>query len=197
MAWPLSPRRGLARRRPCRRRFRAISRRRFTTQTIRRAARANICRPHRRSPDHRVRLDEFHRVGNQRPESGHCADWRHARAAIHRQLHGPHHDRACAFPAGIVVPTHWDQFNVPYGFSQQHAIDRVQSFVQEVKAASPETRVIVPEHFKPIVIGRSQASIAASNHQKLIAVVTESLQPCGLDRHEDDHVWNELGDASV
>ena len=63
---------------------------------------------------------------------------------------------------GIVVPTHWDQFNVPYGFSQQHAIDRVQSFVQEVKAASPETRVIVPEHFKPIVIGRSQASIAAS-----------------------------------
>jgi L-ascorbate metabolism protein UlaG (beta-lactamase superfamily) len=53
-----------------------------------------------------------------------------------------------------VIPTHWDQFNVPYSFSQQHAVDRVQSFVQEIKVASPNTRVIVPEHFKPIVIAR-------------------------------------------
>jgi L-ascorbate metabolism protein UlaG (beta-lactamase superfamily) len=51
-----------------------------------------------------------------------------------------------------VLPTHWDQFNVPYGFSQQHAVDRVQSFVAEIKAVSPNTRVIVPEHFKPIVL---------------------------------------------
>jgi L-ascorbate metabolism protein UlaG (beta-lactamase superfamily) len=53
---------------------------------------------------------------------------------------------------GTVLPTHWDQFNVPYGFSQQHAVDRVQSFVQEIKAVSPNTRVIVPEHWKPVVI---------------------------------------------
>lgn len=61
--------------------------------------------------------------------------------------------RALGNPA-TVLPTHWDQFNVPYGFSQQHAVDRVQSFVQEIKAASPKTRVIVPEHFRPIVITR-------------------------------------------
>ncbi len=52
----------------------------------------------------------------------------------------------------LVLPTHWDAFNVPYGMSQQPAIDRVQSFVAEVKAASPRTRVIVPAYFQPIRI---------------------------------------------
>lgn len=50
----------------------------------------------------------------------------------------------------LVLPTHWDAFNVPYGMSQQPAIDRVQSFVAEVKAASPHTQVIVPKYFQPI-----------------------------------------------
>ena len=61
--------------------------------------------------------------------------------------------RALGHPR-TVVPTHWDQFNVPYGFSQTHAVQRLQSFVEEIKAVSPQTRVIVPEHFKPIVIAR-------------------------------------------
>lgn len=50
----------------------------------------------------------------------------------------------------LVLPTHWDRFNVPYSVSQQPAVDRLQSFLAEVKAASPDTRVIVPEYFKPI-----------------------------------------------
>jgi L-ascorbate metabolism protein UlaG (beta-lactamase superfamily) len=50
----------------------------------------------------------------------------------------------------LVLPTHWDRFNVPYSTSQQPAIERLQSFVAEVKAASPGTRVIVPEYFHPI-----------------------------------------------
>lgn len=50
----------------------------------------------------------------------------------------------------LVLPTHWDAFNVPYGMSQQPAIERVQSFVAEVKAASPHTHVIVPAYFQPI-----------------------------------------------
>jgi L-ascorbate metabolism protein UlaG (beta-lactamase superfamily) len=50
----------------------------------------------------------------------------------------------------VVLPTHWDRFNVPYSVSQQPAVDRLQSFIAEVKAASPNTRVIVPEYFKPI-----------------------------------------------
>lgn len=52
----------------------------------------------------------------------------------------------------LVLPTHWDRFNVPYDVSQQPAIDRLQSFIAEVKAVSPRTRVIVPEYFKPITL---------------------------------------------
>jgi L-ascorbate metabolism protein UlaG (beta-lactamase superfamily) len=59
--------------------------------------------------------------------------------------------RALGHPR-IVIPTHWDQFNVPFGFSQKHAVDRLQSFVEEIKAVSPGAQVIVPEHLKPIVI---------------------------------------------
>lgn len=52
----------------------------------------------------------------------------------------------------LVLPTHWDRFNVPYTFSQEPAVRRLQSFIDEVKSASPETRVIVPEYFKPITL---------------------------------------------
>lgn len=57
--------------------------------------------------------------------------------------------RALNFPA-LVLPTHWDNFFAPYGASQQPAIDALQSFVQELRAASPTTQVIVPKHFEPI-----------------------------------------------
>jgi L-ascorbate metabolism protein UlaG (beta-lactamase superfamily) len=53
------------------------------------------------------------------------------------------------YPA-IVLPTHWDNFLVPYDASQQAALDALQSFVQEVAAASPKTRVIVPKYFEAI-----------------------------------------------
>jgi L-ascorbate metabolism protein UlaG (beta-lactamase superfamily) len=53
------------------------------------------------------------------------------------------------FPS-LVLPTHWDNFFAPYGVSQQSAIDALQSFVREVTAASPKTRVIVPKYFEPI-----------------------------------------------
>ena len=52
----------------------------------------------------------------------------------------------------LVIPNHWDRFNVPFGYTQQPALDRLQSFITEVRRASPETKVIVPEHFKAIVI---------------------------------------------
>jgi len=50
----------------------------------------------------------------------------------------------------VVIPTHWDRFNVPYSVSQEPAVRRLQSFLDEIKSASPKTRVIVPEYFKPI-----------------------------------------------
>lgn len=52
----------------------------------------------------------------------------------------------------LVIPTHWDRFNVPYSYSQQPAVDRLQSFIAEVKAASPNTRVVIPEYFVPIAL---------------------------------------------
>lgn len=52
----------------------------------------------------------------------------------------------------LVIATHWDRFNVTYSVSQEPARQRAQSFVDEVKAASPKTRVMVPEYFKPIVL---------------------------------------------
>ena len=59
--------------------------------------------------------------------------------------------RATGFPP-LVLPTHWDRFNVPYSDSQQPAIERLQSFIAEVKAASPNTQVIVPAYFQPITV---------------------------------------------
>ena len=50
----------------------------------------------------------------------------------------------------LVLPTHWDHFVAPYGASQQPAMDALKSFVQEVRLASPKTKVIVPKYFEPI-----------------------------------------------
>jgi hypothetical protein len=44
----------------------------------------------------------------------------------------------------IVLPTHWDRFNVTYDVAQDAAVQRLQTFVAEVKAASPDTKVVVP-----------------------------------------------------
>ncbi len=52
----------------------------------------------------------------------------------------------------LVLPTHWDRFNVPYSVSQEPAIKRPQSFIAEVKAASPKSQVVVPEYFRPIQV---------------------------------------------
>jgi L-ascorbate metabolism protein UlaG (beta-lactamase superfamily) len=57
--------------------------------------------------------------------------------------------RALHFPA-LVLPTHWDNFTAPFGVSQQPSVDAVQSFVQEIKAASPKIKVITPKYFEPI-----------------------------------------------
>lgn len=59
-----------------------------------------------------------------------------------RVLHNP----------ALVMPTHWDNFLLPYSASQQTALDAVQQFVQEVKVASPKTNVIVPQYFEAIVL---------------------------------------------
>jgi L-ascorbate metabolism protein UlaG (beta-lactamase superfamily) len=59
--------------------------------------------------------------------------------------------RAVGYPR-VVMPTHWDQFNVPYGASQEGARRRLETFVAEVKAVSPKSSVIVPKYFEPVPI---------------------------------------------
>jgi len=59
--------------------------------------------------------------------------------------------RALHYPA-IVLPTHWDNFLAPYTASQKPALDALQSFVQEIGAASPQTKVIVPKYFEAITL---------------------------------------------
>jgi L-ascorbate metabolism protein UlaG (beta-lactamase superfamily) len=57
--------------------------------------------------------------------------------------------RALGDPA-LVMPTHWDV----YGFapSRGQALATAEEFAREIKAASPRTRVIIPEYFKAIRI---------------------------------------------
>jgi L-ascorbate metabolism protein UlaG (beta-lactamase superfamily) len=49
----------------------------------------------------------------------------------------------------VVFPTHWDDYGTK---PRSEALKQVDTFVAEVHAASPKTRVIVPEYFKPIVL---------------------------------------------
>ena len=57
--------------------------------------------------------------------------------------------RGLHYPA-MVLPTHWDNFLAPYGASQQPSLDALQSFVHEIQAASPKTKIIVPKYFEAI-----------------------------------------------
>jgi hypothetical protein len=52
----------------------------------------------------------------------------------------------------MVLPTHWDRFNVSYDVSQAPAIERLQSFLADVKAASPNSVVTVPKYFEAIEV---------------------------------------------
>jgi len=60
--------------------------------------------------------------------------------------------RVTGFPP-IVLPTHWDNFRLPYGFSQQANVERnIVPFIRTAAVVSPGTRVITPVHLEPIVI---------------------------------------------
>jgi len=52
----------------------------------------------------------------------------------------------------MVLPTHWDRFNVTYDVAQDAAVQRLQTFIAEVKRASPDTKVVVPKYFEPVAI---------------------------------------------
>lgn len=52
-----------------------------------------------------------------------------------------------------IIPTHWDNFRLPYGFSQESAVEqKLIPFKEDVKRLSPETQVIIPRHLGTIFI---------------------------------------------
>jgi hypothetical protein len=50
----------------------------------------------------------------------------------------------------LVLPTHWDNFLAPDGASQAKSISALQTFVAEIAAASPNSKVLIPEYFKTL-----------------------------------------------
>jgi L-ascorbate metabolism protein UlaG (beta-lactamase superfamily) len=52
------------------------------------------------------------------------------------------------FPS-VVIPTHADNFRVPYGSPTAYRTDWVDAFADEVRVASPDSRVIIPQHLEP------------------------------------------------
>jgi L-ascorbate metabolism protein UlaG (beta-lactamase superfamily) len=62
--------------------------------------------------------------------------------------------KVTGFPR-IVIPTHWDDFTVPY--ENQAALaqarkEKADPFIAEVRAASPKSRALVPIHLKTITV---------------------------------------------
>ncbi len=52
-----------------------------------------------------------------------------------------------------IIPAHWDNFRLPYGFSQDGSVrNNIDPFIEEVGAISPNSRVVVPVHLEPIII---------------------------------------------
>ena len=53
----------------------------------------------------------------------------------------------------VIIPTHWDSFNLPYGFSQEANVEgKLIPFRDFVAEISPESRVVVPVHLEQFVI---------------------------------------------
>jgi L-ascorbate metabolism protein UlaG (beta-lactamase superfamily) len=56
---------------------------------------------------------------------------------------------ATGFPA-VVMPTHADNFQAPYGSSIAYRTEWIESFAAEVRAADPRAQLILPRHLEPI-----------------------------------------------
>ena len=52
----------------------------------------------------------------------------------------------------IVIATHWDNQDLPFGAPQDEALAEAETFVAEAKAVAPRSRVVLPRHFETIVV---------------------------------------------
>jgi len=57
--------------------------------------------------------------------------------------------RALGYPP-LVMPTHWDGYG--YAPLREPSLVAAHQFADEVTAASPKTKVIIPEYFEPITV---------------------------------------------
>jgi L-ascorbate metabolism protein UlaG (beta-lactamase superfamily) len=57
----------------------------------------------------------------------------------------------------LVFATHWDEQSLPFGAPQDERLKEAAVFAQEVKAAAPRTRVIVPRHLERHVLPPARA----------------------------------------
>ena len=49
----------------------------------------------------------------------------------------------------VVMPTHADNFQAPYGSAVAVRTEWIEAFAEEVRAAAPESRLILPRHLEP------------------------------------------------
>jgi L-ascorbate metabolism protein UlaG (beta-lactamase superfamily) len=59
--------------------------------------------------------------------------------------------RVLNYPA-IVLPTHWDNFTLPFTSAQEEKLKELDVFQKEITKASPGTKVIVPKYFEAIIL---------------------------------------------
>jgi len=53
----------------------------------------------------------------------------------------------------VIIPTHWDNFRLPYGFSQEQRIEtNLVPFAETVAEIAPDSRLIIPVHLEPIIL---------------------------------------------
>lgn len=53
----------------------------------------------------------------------------------------------------VIIPTHWDSFNLPYSFSQETNVkNKLIPFRETVAKFAPNSKVIIPVHIKTFVV---------------------------------------------
>ena len=97
-----------------------------------------------------IRLDELRRARDRGASPRRRPGGRGGVSPEDIRLHWAPHARP--WVAGRGLPTHRDNYFVPFDAPRDTALARLAAFVREVHAASPTTRVIIPKYFDPIVI---------------------------------------------
>ncbi len=54
------------------------------------------------------------------------------------------------------MPTHADNFQAPYGSAVAVRTEWIEAFAEEVRAAAPESRLILPRHLEPFRLSVSR-----------------------------------------